>query len=64
MASMKEIPVFEGLSIAVSVVGDLATLSVMGATPVMIHLPKAALPHLQRQIAQQLSPPPQPSAKG
>jgi hypothetical protein len=63
MAPFTEIKQFDGVSVSVTVSGDTATLSVMGSTPILIHLPLAALPFLRRQIDAALSPPPPPSEK-
>jgi len=65
MASFQEIPQFYALSISVQMMpnGEHAILSVAGSTPETIHLPRAALLALQRQIAEQLSKPPQGDAQ-
>jgi hypothetical protein len=56
MAPFTEIKQFDGLSVSVTVSGEIATLSVMGSTPLMIHLPLGALPHLRQQIDALLPP--------
>ncbi len=63
MVSYQDVPIFDAMSISAVLMpnGERATLSVMGPKPIMIHLSRAALLALQRQINEQLEKRPPPS---